>query len=54
MLHLCKVGNTFPNECPVYDTKQSGGEVPVMLENVEHSFIAIAPKFTLAQSGSTW
>ena len=22
----------FPNECPEYDTKQSGGEVPVMLE----------------------
>ena len=21
-----------PNECPVYDTKQSDGEVPVMLE----------------------
>ena len=22
----------FPNECPGYDTKQSDGEVPVMLE----------------------
>ena len=21
-----------PNECPIYDTKQSDGEVPVMLE----------------------
>ena len=25
-------GKPFPNECPVYDTKQSDGEVPVMLE----------------------
>ena len=38
-------------ECPGYDTKQSDGEVPVMLKvsgNVEHLFIAIAPKYTLA------
>ena len=25
-------GQDFPNECPVYDTKQSDGEAPVMLE----------------------
>ena len=25
-------GGTLPNECPVYDTKQSDGEVPGMLE----------------------
>ena len=25
-------GYDFPNECPGYDTKQSDGEVPVMLE----------------------
>ena len=25
-------GKTPPNECPVYDTKQSDSEVPVMLE----------------------
>ena len=25
-------GNTPHNECPGYDTKQSGGETPVMLE----------------------
>ena len=33
------------NECLGYDTKQSDGEVPVMLElgNVKHFFIAIAP-----------
>ena len=24
--------NCTPNECPVYDTKQSDGEVPVVLE----------------------
>ena len=36
-----------------YDTKQSDGEVPVMLSfgNVEHPFIAIAPRSILAQSG---
>ena len=31
-LHLCSGGKDFPNECPVYDTKQSDGEAPVMLE----------------------
>ena len=25
-------GKTSPHECPGYDTKQSDGEVPVMLE----------------------
>ena len=25
-------GQDSPNECPSYDTKQSDGEVPVMLE----------------------
>ena len=30
-LHLCK-GVRSPNECPGYDTKQSDGEVPVMLD----------------------
>ena len=25
-------GKDYPNKCPVYDTKQSDGEVPVMLE----------------------
>ena len=39
-----------------YDSKQSDGEVPVMLpsRNVEYPFIAIAPRSFLAQSGSTW
>ena len=32
-LHLCRgVRPPTPNECPGYDTKQSNGEVPVMLE----------------------
>ena len=30
-LHLCS-GVRPSNECPDYDTKQSDGEVPVMLE----------------------
>ena len=30
-LHLCR-GVTPPNKCPGYDTKQSDGEVPVILE----------------------
>ena len=42
------------NECPGYDTKQSDGEVPVMLGlwgNAEHPFIAIAPRSTLLSMG---
>ena len=31
-LHLCRGVRPTPNECPGYDTKQSDGEVPVMLE----------------------
>ena len=31
-LHLCRGVGPFPNECPVYDTIQSDGEAPVMLE----------------------
>ena len=45
------------NECPRYDTKQSDGKVPVMLElwgMRSTPFIAIAPRFTQARSGSTW
>ena len=44
------------NEWPGYDTKQSDGEVQVMLVilgNVEHPFIAIAPSSTLAQKSRT-
>ena len=31
-LHLCRGVRPPPNECPGYNTKQSDGEVPVMLE----------------------
>ena len=57
-LHLCRrVRPHHHNECPGYDTKQSDGVAPVMLElwgNAEYLFIAIAPWSTLARSGSTW
>ena len=46
-----------PNECPGYDTKQSDCETPIMLEFSgmrRTPFIAIALRFTLARSGSTW
>ena len=45
------------NKCPGYDIKQSDGKVAVMLDLwVMQStlFFAIAPRSTLAQSGSTW
>ena len=46
-------------EIPVVDwvQKESDGEVPIILGalgNTEHPFIAIAPRSTLAQRGSTW
>ena len=44
------------DESFVYDIKQSEGETPVMMElwpMWSYLFIAIAPRFTLAQSGST-
>ena len=31
-LHLCRGGKTPPKECPGYDTKQTDGEVPAVLE----------------------
>ena len=31
-VHLCRGVSPTPNECPVFDSKQSDGEVPVMLE----------------------
>ena len=39
-------GLDSPYEYPGYDTKQLG--------NAEYPFIATAPRFTLARSGSTW
>ena len=41
-----------PNEGPGYDTKQSDGTGA--LGNAEYPFIAVAPRSTLARSGSTW
>ena len=52
------MGNTPQrNECTVYDTKQSDGEVLVMQKlwgRWNPPFIAIAPRSTQARSGSTW
>ena len=47
-------GKDSPNECPRYNTKQSDGETPARaLGNVKYPFIVIAPRSTLARSGST-
>ena len=46
---------TPTNECPGCDTKEYDGEAPVILKllgNAEYPFIAIAPRSTLAWSGS--
>ena len=46
----------LPNESPGCDTKQSDDEGQINagdLGNAEYPFIAIAPRFTLARSGST-
>ena len=43
---------TSTNECAAYDTKQSDGESPVMLENAKYTFITFAYWSTLAQSES--
>ena len=50
-------GKTPPNECSGYSVKQSDGEAPVYagaLGTADYPFIAIAPRPTLARSGSTW
>ena len=41
----------LPNECPRYDIKQSDAGA---LGNSVYPFIAIVPRSTLAQIGSTW
>ena len=49
--------STPRNECPGYETKQSywwGSSNAGALGNAEHSFIALTPRSTPAQSGSTW
>ena len=43
-LHLCR-GIRHPSECPVYDTKQSDGEAPVMQEFWEMQSIHFLPSF---------
>ena len=43
-LLLCR-GMTPPNECPGYDTKQSDGEAPVMLELCGMQSASLLPSF---------
>ena len=48
-------GFDSPNECPRYDTKQSDGEIPVMLElwgMQSAPSLSSLPGSTLAQNGS--
>ena len=48
---------THLNKFPDYETNNSDGGVPIMLEFWglnEYSFIAITPRSTLARRGSTW
>ena len=55
-LLLCRGVRPLPNECPGYDTKQSDGEVPAVLELWEMRStpsLPITPRSTLARSGST-
>ena len=52
-LHLCRGVNPPPNECPECDTKPFDGEAPVTQELWGMRSIVIAPRSTLAQSGST-
>ena len=56
-LLLCRGVRPPPNECPRYDTKQPDGDDTKQpagaLGNAEYPFIAIAPRSTLARSGST-
>ena len=59
-LHLCRgVRPHHPStkKCPGYNTKQSDGEVPMMLglwAMQSTPFIATASRTTLAQNGRTW
>ena len=55
----CRGGKTPPNQCPTYNTKQSDGEVLVMLElwgmrNTLSLPLLLGPRSTLAQYGNTW
>ena len=56
-LHFWKVISPLhPNDCPVYDTKQSDGELPVMLELWRIRNTPSLPSLLgpLSRSGSTW
>ena len=53
-LHFCKGLRPLCNNCSGYDGWQWGFSDTEALVNAEHPFIAIAPRSTLAQSGSTW
>ena len=56
-LRLCRGVGLASNECPGYDTKQSDGETPVMLElwaMWNSPFIAITLRSTLVRNVSTW
>ena len=46
-------GKTPPKRCSGYNSKQSDGEAPVMLEVWEYLFIAITPSSTHAWCSST-
>ena len=46
-------GAVSHNECPGYDTKQSDGEVPVMLELWKMRSAPLLPSLPI-QSGSGW
>ena len=54
--YFSEEGYDFPNECPVYDTKQSNSDVPSnagALGNTEYPFVPIASSSTLAWNDST-
>ena len=57
-LLICRGVRHPPNECPVYDSKQSDGEVGSSdagaLGNTEHPFMAISPRSTQARNRTTW
>ena len=53
---ISEEGLDSPKECPGYESTQTDGEVPVMLDlrgMQSIPFITIAPRSTLARSGST-
>ena len=51
-----QMDKTPAHECHGYDIKPSESEAPTSgtLENMEHPFVAIAPKTTLTLGGTTW